>query len=350
MRGLDSYASVNLSMRGIRGFRLFLVLFAIWSIGAWGAEPARFRVLTLNAWLLNFALNAEVSDDIEDRLKVLPALVAEDADADVVTLQEVWSTRARDALIAGFRDAGYAYSIFRPKAAQPEALLGNGLLIVSRFPLDPDFESINFSVYTRPDEVFAKKGAIRTSFQAPGGVWVDLYASHLGAVTFEDRTLEFNAEQVRKNLQQAVELAQFIRRSAKSPVQILGADLNSHFQRWISGAWSEEASAVYALFTGADGMNWLDVFASAQGRLPEADEFSFNSDNPYVAGGMFSKAPSETEDYLLMNPNPWIVPVYARVVFRDALPESLVPRFGLKNLPKRLSDHYGVVATFEVRP
>ena len=311
------------------------------------AEPIRLKVLTFNTWLLNFALQPEVAEDIEERLAVMPTHIWEQTGADIILLQEVWASKARDALISGFRELGYPYAIYQPKSSSPQALLGNGLLMISRLPLDPEFHTLKFSVYTRPDEVFAKKGAIHARVELPGGIRADLYTSHLGAISFDEKKLEFNADHEKKNLQQATELTRFVASTADPMgVRILGADLNRHFTRWIEGEWSSIASSIYEIFS----LEWLDVFLVSQGRFPRLEEFSFNRENPYVSDGIFSKAPSETEDYLFVSKSPQLVPLKAEIVFQEPLPDGYRERFGLKNLPKRLSDHYGVLGTFEVRP
>ncbi|MCP5762569.1 hypothetical protein NL346_28670, partial [Klebsiella pneumoniae] len=61
---------------------------------------------------------------------------------------------------------------------------GNGLMILSRFPIAREQPALAFENFTRADEVFVRKGAIAVEIEAPGGLRLLVCNSHLGAVSF----------------------------------------------------------------------------------------------------------------------------------------------------------------------
>ena len=74
--------------------------------------------------------------------------------------------------------------------------------------------------------------------------------------------------------------------------------------------------------------------------------------NPYASNGLFAAEPPGVIDYVFASESDLLVAVRSEIVFKEPLTGADLLRAGLANsarLPARLSDHYGVLTTFEVR-
>jgi endonuclease/exonuclease/phosphatase family metal-dependent hydrolase len=85
----------------------------------------RIRVVTLNVW----ALPAPIGEDVEARIRAIGSRLS-DLDADVVALQEAWTSDARRTLAVAGRSAGLRHAWQRGVT-----LGGGGLLVLSRLPV-----------------------------------------------------------------------------------------------------------------------------------------------------------------------------------------------------------------------
>lgn len=133
----------------------------------------RIRVATLNVW----ALPPPFGEHVSERMAAIGRHIR-DFEADLVSLQEVWTTSARETLIAAGQTAGMAHSWHNEAS-----LGGSGLLVLSRFPIDSaQFE--RYSLRGLPEEVggdfYGGKGFVRLLIGTANGP-IALLNTHLQA-------------------------------------------------------------------------------------------------------------------------------------------------------------------------
>jgi endonuclease/exonuclease/phosphatase family metal-dependent hydrolase len=329
----------------LRFSALSLLLFPLFS----NADNFHFKVLQLNTWMLKLPIISEsVAKDLKARAKILPEVVA-GTGADIIVMQEVWPKAIRKQFARDMKKWGYPYSASDSKTGFLRGVMGNGLMIVSKFPLDSHIDYMRFKEYTVFDEFFAYKGAIKTKVEIPGVGAVDLYDSHLGAVDFDSKLKEYKPNEEDKKTSQAEELTHWIETKRSENIQILSADLNSHYRTFEDGEFTQTTSPVYTLMTDPiQGMGLVDTYHSING-FPAMPDCTYCMDNVYAALGLFGNAPSEVEDYIFINPNPQVTVESSEIVIKEDLSTIIDPtQYGLKTVPVHISDHYGLLTTFVV--
>jgi endonuclease/exonuclease/phosphatase family metal-dependent hydrolase len=317
----------------MRRFVLIIILFLPFQ-----ANASQLKVLTFNTWLVRTALK-DFAEQVDERTKLLP-LYLNSTNADIIALQEVWDEELRDQIVSEMKNMGYTYSA---TAGRPS--MGNGLLLLSKFELSSHVELLEFSDYTAFDEYFVKKGAIKAKANVPNIGWVDFFVSHLGAVTFDEGSNEYNHDHERIRANQAKELVNFIRYNTEYPLTFVAADLNANYNKWINGRYTNEPSNEYKLMT--EYLRLVDSFMSLnRDHLPL---WTFDpKTNPYAGDGFFSVIPSELIDYIFVSSSPRISTTKSDLVLNEDIPQSKCDSLGIQICPKRLSDHSGVMSTFEI--
>lgn len=362
----------------------------------------QFKVLTFNTWMLRTPIGLDIAEDIDERARLLPEKCAATG-ADVILFQENWDPVVRSILKRELARLGYPYEGARADvpvqtrvlgmtsitaAAAPlvaahqsrarisrrgflkgGALLlgtvglnaagagsmaldsfrrsmGNGLQIFSRYPLGPT-EQFCFSTFTRADEATVIKGAIKASVAVPGLGDVDCYTTHLGAVSFDAKNRRENATQCAARLAQARELAQWFQRTRVSPIAVFGGDFNMHYFQYLDGRYTDRLAEEYVIFTRELGLR--DTYRELHG-WQEPPAITDDIRNPYKARGHFEDSPDSVIDYVFVTPTPRLVTVASEVVFQEPITDYECRRHRMRRRPERLSDHYGVLTTFEIRP
>jgi hypothetical protein len=317
-----------------------VLAFAIVSFLYVGSARAReLKILNLNMWAVELQLPEFIvkspSVELDARMRRLPAEIAKLA-PDIVVFEEIWSDARAEKVKDMLRAIGFAYSA-RGSAAHGWLLGGgNGLLIVSKLKLDPGVRAMAFDETTRWDESkwICRKGVLKTRVEVEPNAWVDLYATHLGAagLVFKNkRAVEFLPEQIAAQTQQVRELMAFVRQTQTSPDLILAADLNSHPFVFQNGKYSQtKHTDVYRLLTCADGAPsgaCLDLRDSAAG----AAYFTYDTlRNHYAHNADFSNEPEGRIDYLFSQGD-----------------DLKIDKTTLVLTQNPISDHYGIVGTFE---
>jgi endonuclease/exonuclease/phosphatase family metal-dependent hydrolase len=307
-------------------------------------------VLSFNTWLLDvpsgpFGMRSAVSEQMQERLARLPQYLAK-TEADVILLQEVWSNDSKRRIIREMKRYGYGHAAFTKITHWflfCEVEMGDGLLILSKFPIRDDIQTHSFSVATQRIEKFTKKGIIHAVIQHPDWGPIDVYNSHTGAVNFENGN--YNPEQVYLRSRQINELAEWIRKTRTSSITILGADLNLHYQKFENGSFRPEYQAEYLKFVqlacGYEQTLQNTFLLANHQTVDDPASATFSRNNPYVRRGYFGKLPDETEDYVFVCENPELKLVSSKIVFRNQISG---------NGPERLSDHFGVLSEIETAP
>ncbi len=310
------------------------------------------KVLTLNTWLLRTPLGIDLARSVERRLKIIPDRVCRFS-PDIILLQEVWHPALRARLHQEFSKRGYAFSNwnsaneknlcrrdFLLNFCSPHKLkelskqiMQNGLMIFSKFPLNPQLSTLVFSEHTRADEVFVKKGAIKMQVLLPELGWADVYNAHLGAVTFDSDSNAYIAKECEARKKQTHELATWIRKTRDSEFQIVGADLNSHYHGFKEGKYHDKISDEYSMMTGRGnyGAGLVDSFTSHHGLGPNPG-YTDESKNPYRQSGPFANSPDAVLDYVFVSDSRHLTPSQSQLVFNEDC----------------VSDHYGVLSEFAI--
>jgi endonuclease/exonuclease/phosphatase family metal-dependent hydrolase len=227
--------------------------------------------------------------------------------------------------------------------------MGDGLLLLSRWPVDSSVRSLTFSRFTRWDEAMVAKGAILARIKLPVLGWVDTYVTHLGATTYEPNLGDFRSLEIKTQYHQLEELIQWIRETRRSSAFILAGDFNQHWQQIRKGRYMDRLAAGYSRLVGQnnEGMGLIDTYLAVH----SAREIVFTSDiqnNPYSHNPLdtaLATQPSVVDDYIFVSRHPLFRPVRSEVVFKEQLaPASF---HSAKIPPARLSDHYGVLTTLD---
>jgi endonuclease/exonuclease/phosphatase family metal-dependent hydrolase len=304
-----------------------------------------FRLLSFNAWLLS-PLRVGIARDVARRAELIPRAISR-LRPDIVALQEVWGRRWRRRLIAGFAREGYSdfrYATSLPSPARYRAALGNGLIVASIVPFGLPVETLAFRRFTASEEFFVAKGAIRTEFLC-GGVTIDLYDVHLGAVGFDRRLDRYHPGHVTIRRDQIRELVDWVEATHREdrPL-IMAADLNLNAKRYAPGGFSGDDNEDYEYLTTRLGLVDTGRVLGAVDAMGKPYTFD-GENNPYALLGFFRDLPSETIDYVFAKNHPRLRAVESRIVFRD--PHELAEIDPSSTVPA-LSDHYGIMTTFEV--
>jgi endonuclease/exonuclease/phosphatase family metal-dependent hydrolase len=315
---------------------LLFVFICVFSFAS-PSEAREIRVLSFNAWFLRIAGVVKISKDNEQRLASMPDELAASG-ADIIALQEVWNSFERNALKKAMYERGYHY------VAEKNDLsclwFGNGLLVFSRYEMSPIVDYTVFSDYTLCEEYFTMKGAIRAQINVPDLGWIDFYTTHLGAISFDESTSNFNQKQQQVLLGQAQEFIDFFHKTRSHPIQIVAGDMNEHPFKWdpATTQYNQENSGVYQLLIKEGALE--DTFWSK--RHPHEAAYTFDKDrNPYVSGGAFSGSPSMYIDYIFIGgESSSISTVDSQIVFEKPI---LTAEDGREIF---LSDHAGVLTTF----
>lgn len=302
------------------------------------AHAEDLRILTLNTWLLP----AVAVKDHHKRRKDLPQVVA-GLNADVILLQEVWTPKAKDSIRRKLGRLGYAHSLAIPARKlvswNLRGLLGSGLLIFSRHPfIRGSGKFLAYDGYTRRDEYFVRKGVLGVQIQHPTLGAIEVFNSHLGAVTYEPKREGFNENEVKTRQDQLRQALRYMGTQRSTRLQIFAGDLNAHPYQW------EGSSLGYSNRIPTRDYDWVTRefgYVDATRDLSLTNQFfTFDTQNPYVQSGTFSSSPPEWIDYVFYTQSHSLICEHKvkRVFDQSPVPGSR------RGLPA-ISDHYGVLVT-----
>ena len=328
----------------------FLLIFILTSVSLFGGNVAQARdlkVLTLNTWLLSI-LGVHVGKDMKQRTLIIPREIAE-LNPDLVALQEAWPNHDKSELINEFKKWGYPYSFFVPR----EVSLGNGLILISKFPMLKTAVKKPFKEITQSDDIFARKTVIYAEIALSPGEHLDFFTTHLGALSYEKDIGAYNPKQRKRQLTQYQEVRDWVMEMHQNPKMILAGDFNGDYRELQGGQFLPEYNPGYQnLIQGScgGGVDFTNTFLEANHMdassipIPTYDY----QHNPYAGEGLFSGAPSETEDYIFACGFKPEDITQSSVVLNQPVPADLPELEGQKILPLRLSDHFSVMTTFNL--
>lgn len=328
----------------------FIRVLAVLVVFSTSALAANLNVLTLNAWILKDPIfGYPISRDIDIRLALLPYQI-EKSKADIVFLQEVWPSNEKEQLIKALKSVGFGYVVeSQPATSTLKGILGNGLIIASKYELDPNISLMSFSNYTRIEEFFAAKGAMKSRVKLPDLGWVDVYNTHLGAVT----TLEgrYQKEELEILGQQSQELRGFIENTRTQKYVIVAGDFNSHYFTYDNYQYQKDFSVPYSsmtclgLETPQNCLGFIDSFRALNGFRP--DDSTYDTENNFYAQtGHFSKEPASVLDYVFVSPELAQYLSKSEVVFNQQL---TFDNFGEEPTRLFMTDHFGVMTSLKAK-
>ena len=289
---------------------LFVLFFSIKGISHEQTPEQLLKVLTYNVWMVEMPFNM-VSHDIDARAEAMPKEIAK-TQADVIALQEVWSDKKKQFLSNEFKKQGYPYSFYEDLSTSIllRGLVGNGLLIVSRYPLDIPKQLnervLGFNEFTRPDEYFARKGVLHVRVLVPNFGAVNVYDTHFGDESYVPDEKRFSIEQEVARQQQGLEAVDFINSTkAQDPVIFMG-DLNTYYKTLVNNEFTDQIVPDYSDITcirvSTKCLGLSDTYKEANGEpnlVPTIDP----AKNAYVGAAMFYKSnpPPRTIDYIFVS-------------------------------------------------
>lgn len=291
------------------------------------------KVLTFNTWLLEspfFQLN--IAKDIQWRLKQLPFLLKESG-ADIIFLQEVWKPKFKKFLQQEMKKLGYYASFVHTGKS---ITLGNGLMILSRFPFKNRCELHTFKKFTRFDESFCQKGVLTNVIEHPKLGDVTLANAHIGSENFNPGK-GTNSLHLKRQVNQKKEMILFLKRiMGRTSHFIFGADLNIHDHPWDKDKKTfDQSKYQYGYELTLNDLNLLDSYRVVHSNQSDKHYSceTYSSKNTYTKGlSNFGFSLDERVDYIFTHEKSGFEIVNSQIIFQ----ESLAP-------DKLLSDHYGVM-------
>jgi endonuclease/exonuclease/phosphatase family metal-dependent hydrolase len=310
------------------------------------SHAAEFSALTYNTWL--YPSYFFISKDMKERIQVMPRVLA-GTGADIIALQEVWTPSFRDSLTEGMKSLGYPYF-----AAKDENLginfirgwFGNGLMIFSKHPIDQKIDMLSFSGYTRCDEYPTRKGALHVVVQVPGVGKVDVYNTHFGVVSVDEKTGLYDKKELELMRNQARELIQFMNQTAQQKIAVFMGDLNFHPVIWNAetSSYFKDSSHLSPIYSElsqnkVQNQNWIDTFHTLNGLFEPHYTFDVKN-NSYLKQGKYADTQSEYLDYLFYyDRENHLKPKKSQLIAHE-------PVFDFSH-GRHLSDHAGIMTTFE---
>lgn len=136
--------------------------------------PLRLRVVTWNLWGIMWLTPRRA-----ERMQIIAREIVK-MKPDIVGFQEVFVQADRDLLTTALRDAGLSHARYFPSG-----LVGSGLLLVSRFPIESD-GFIRYADGGRPEAVhhgdwWAGKGLSLSTLRLPDGTLLYVGNTHMHA-------------------------------------------------------------------------------------------------------------------------------------------------------------------------
>lgn len=301
--------------------------------------PPSFKVLTYNTYQLTADPNG--SPTLNARRALLADALAA-TDADVLILQELWPSAARDELTLALADRGYAGSSKERRTLIPPYFYGNGLYVYVKKSLGA-VSPATMTVFAFNDMInfdyATNKGAIKVRVDSPDFGAIDVVAAHTSYLAFDGVDYDYARE---TKLLNQIRTIGVLMNDAPAPLQILGADVNTNPKRWnkdLKDFDPEEKSGVYKILT--EDLGLTDTMAEGAACDPC---FTWdNENNQLIRQGIFggSKAePSQRLDYMLYRGS-GVKVTSSQLAMEDEHPFTQ----GGQPVQLPLSDHFAVLTT-----
>lgn len=270
--------------------------------------------LAMAAVPLPFGFEFPISPHIGRRLDAAPALL-QASGADIILLQEVFTARCRDVLLEAMRDS-HPHAFWRDGA---NSLMGNGLLILSRWPIDGG-QFIPFADKHPLAQSVWQRGVLTAELQVPG----------IGALRVTNVHLSPDPPFI------APDRAPTRAYRAREIECLLAAAAGASGDTILAGDFNTSPEICPDDYRSIVERGYRDVIADIHGTQGMS---TFERGNPLVRVGRYRNWPDQRADHILLKAGTRLKPLNARIVFREPLSHPQGPA----GFP--LSDHYGVQVT-----
>jgi len=299
----------------------------------------KIKILTYNAWGLKIG-PFSIAKDYHARIYSLPSEIYR-LSPDIIFLQEIWKKSDRKYLINELKKRGYKYSYYKtdyhPRIKNfkwlNNLMLGNGLLIISKTPINySNSQAFSFSAHTATEEFFTRKGVLFCEIEIPAFGKINCINTHLGSVDYNPKKLHFNKKQRLNQLQQLNEFEKFVLNITKNYPLFIGADLNIDERNYNNLNWFPRGGKEYEAL-----MKKLNLIDSYRVMNPDKIGKTYSDNNHYKIQG-----PEGRLDYLFhANLGSTLVPESSKLVFTGPIKR--------KNKTFQLSDHYGILSEYKIK-
>ncbi len=309
-------------------------------------QKKTLKVLTFNVWNLKI-LGTNIGKDIKERLKLIPMAI-KTSGADIVALQENWKNSHRKLFSKKLKKLGYPYSFYLPRKLG----MGDGLQIISKYPITASAVMKPFKNHTRFDEIFARKRAIYTEIEIAPGRQIDLFTLHAGALSYDEKDGSYKKKQKIRQAKQYQQFKKWFQANRRNNISLAIGDFNASYLNLAGGQFQQQFNNDYLKFLDNgcnDGEDLLDSYLIANSKDERSmQDATYDRENPYVASGFFSSAPSETEDYIFTCGISKEEIISSSVVFDEEISKEFAKKSKNDQLPVRLSDHYGILTELAI--
>ena len=246
------------------------------------ASQPTLRLLTLNLGLLGFNFfglgRFALAAHFRERLAGAPVLIREAA-ADVVVLQEIFSQRDQIFLAEALADI---YPHHTPQLTQG-ALLGSGLMILSRYPLNR-VKFVHFSGIYWAASLIASRGFLFAAIDLPDIGTTSFVNVHLTS------DVKANGQTAYVGNRRLAEVGQLLRfASGLAKPSVLIGDFNSS---------PRIAAQIYQRIVG-DG--YLDAFAAGRPHASLEDFATWDPANPLNIMSRYRHSPRQRIDHIFLS-------------------------------------------------
>lgn len=301
-----------------------------------GSASQTFSILSYNTYLLKTGLKNTL---VDERAQVLPDALATEG-ADVLVLQEVWESEHVDNFVNRLASHGYKYYAYKD-SHDSTAKLGNGMLILSRYPIYPQSVSYSpWSTKTSWTEKMANKGILAASVNF-NGRFVRIYNTHTSTKRLDAETGEFETEHEDLRLSQFNQIIDSMA-ADDSEYRILAGDLNMHpfkYDATTKAYIENEYDREYSYLKTHTGL--LNVFTDDEMRRT----FTFDpKNNSWAADGIIVDDESgQLIDYQLYSES--LIKESTEIAMSDSF--QIPSKSDVRTAP--LSDHYAIKSVFSFK-
>lgn len=262
------------------------------------------RVLTLNMMGLPQPLGGD-----ETRYDDIAAAISE---YDIVAIQEAFTKEARDAL----RSTSFPHQKYGNYGELPEARLGDGLVVLSRFPIaSTAFTTYDACYWT---DCLARKGVLLVRVDVQG-VEVDVYTTHLQSLLDDPDGRSIRAGQV-------AEFKAFVRRTSRGNPTVFLGDFNAR-------------SSQYTVREMVGALGARDLWAERRLPEPAAPAAPATPATTADEGGTYcTKTRCERIDYIFARPGR----------YHDVRTGGMNVRLKEEVRGRQLSDHFGLDVQIDI--
>lgn len=288
------------------------------------------KILTFNAGLLVSSIFGktlfEPTPYTQERLAGIISQLRH-VDADIVALQEVYSNKHKEQIISELSDL-YPFSFFYERKKRIDVSLPNGLLMLSKFPVD-NTELVLFDSNLLTELIAANKGILIGDFKV-GDVTLRIANVHVTAGGFIWHSESDKANETRhRQVSQAI---LSLKENSTGTLPILLGDFNA-------GPGVSQVNYDHVIEEG-----FIDTFILGCHKKNACEQVTWDPGNSLNSNGLFSDSPPQRIDHIFVidqDSAPFEIG-FASVVMDEQ-------NIKAKGQLVSASDHYGVLVNIKIK-